>query len=734
MKSKAPIWWAAAAAVLLSLLLALYLSWQSLLFRGMQRWLASEGWELQSLRRPAFGPGLLWLEGLELRRAGAGGSDLVLELEQVKAGFSWQGRSFDRIDIGRMKVHWQQGISEPLPWPDLPDVRFPMTELQVAQLELDLVLADGQRWEHATPVKLVQPAAGQYDIEILLQDQPGVLQLRTGMPASLELRWPVSRDSETSSINVTYAKERTENFIDGRHIKVRGKLELKSMPEEVKSRLVSRQVDMKGQLRLDLELSLGPHLGDWSRLTGRMEASEFALELNDSNNSKVQLQGRGSFQLDNGLAGTTWKVTLEPGLALNLLSRPGRKVESNVKLQQAYRMQSSIGLGRLPIQLQVEGFKALQFELDGIKLSQPERGQGMSASGRLKLKPTQIKPGWPETGIDASWQMSAGQWHTSGQLHSRDQRALVDFRADHHQSSACTDFELKHAGELNRLQEWVALAPVQLRQIQLQAGTSSGRLAGRHCLGHDKRIQASGWLQIDQGRLGWSKSSLSGLKLRLDLESLPSRQGMLRLQADQLALGAPLQLGAPRLELSSQQVSLQLIHFSAGLLGGDLSAEPSRLSWPLGSGSIPLRIEGLELEQLLRLIDLPGLEGSGRLSGRLPLSWDMRGAEIQDGQLLSTGEGRIRYQSAAAAADNIGLQALRDFHYQRLAAGLDYLADGRYRLRLRLEGHNPELYQGHPIDFNLNVNGELPGLLQGALLSGDFNTYLLKQLQQGKLE
>lgn len=156
---------------------------------------------------------------------------------------------------------------------------------------------------------------------------------------------------------------------------------------------------------------------------------------------------------------------------------------------------------------------------------------------------------------------------------------------------------------------------------------------------------------------------------------------------------------------------------STGLLGGNVTAALSRLSWPLKSGTIPLRIEGLELGQLLRLIDLPGLQGSGRLSGLLPLSWDGRGAEIRDGELQSSGEGRISYQSMAPVGGNVGLQALRDFRYQNLAAGLDYLADGRYRLRLRLEGHNPELYQGHPIDFNLNIKGELPGLLQGALLA-----------------
>ena len=59
---------------------------------------------------------------------------------------------------------------------------------------------------------------------------------------------------------------------------------------------------------------------------------------------------------------------------------------------------------------------------------------------------------------------------------------------------------------------------------------------------------------------------------------------------------------------------------------------------------------------------------------------------------------------------------------------------GAYRTQARLDGNNPDLYEGYPIRFGLNVNGALPGLFRSALFSGDFNRHILEQLQSGKLE
>ena len=45
-----------------------------------------------------------------------------------------------------------------------------------------------------------------------------------------------------------------------------------------------------------------------------------------------------------------------------------------------------------------------------------------------------------------------------------------------------------------------------------------------------------------------------------------------------------------------------------------------------------------------------------------------------------------------------------------------------------------ELTQNSMGAWQLKLDGALPGLFKGALLSGDFDAYILKQLQQGILE
>ena len=199
-----------------------------------------------------------------------------------------------------------------------------------------------------------------------------------------------------------------------------------------------------------------------------------------------------------------------------------------------------------------------------------------------------------------------------------------------------------------------------------------------------------------------------------------------------------LALAQASLELDWTDRLLQLHRFDAGLLDGKLSAEKVKLELPASPGQIswqiPLNVSQIDLERLLTILDVPGLSGNGRLSGQLPLVWTPAGVEIRNGKLSSQQAGQLRYASQVPVTDNPGLQALRDFRYSQFGLDLDYQADGRYALNMRLDGHNPEFYSGHPIAFKLKLDGALPGLFQGALLSGDFDAYILKQLQQGILE
>ena len=121
------------------------------------------------------------------------------------------------------------------------------------------------------------------------------------------------------------------------------------------------------------------------------------------------------------------------------------------------------------------------------------------------------------------------------------------------------------------------------------------------------------------------------------------------------------------------------------------------------------------------------------LNGEIPVLIHADGIEIPDARLTTEGPGTLKYvpggKDAPPAIDNIALKALRDFRYDTMTVNTNYLRNGDYSVRARLKGRNLELYDGYPIAFNVNLSGNLPGMLRTALLTGDFGKEVLRHIQ-----
>ncbi len=63
------------------------------------------------------------------------------------------------------------------------------------------------------------------------------------------------------------------------------------------------------------------------------------------------------------------------------------------------------------------------------------------------------------------------------------------------------------------------------------------------------------------------------------------------------------------------------------------------------------------------------------------------------------------------------LAALENFEYELLRVALDRTADGDTVVGLHLRGANPSFYDGYPVEFNINILGELDAMLQRGLES-----------------
>jgi hypothetical protein len=205
-----------------------------------------------------------------------------------------------------------------------------------------------------------------------------------------------------------------------------------------------------------------------------------------------------------------------------------------------------------------------------------------------------------------------------------------------------------------------------------------------------------------------------------------------RINIEQAKVAGEIMISDAGINFRWRDDAIELTAASLHILGGGFAIQPTILRLESKEHRLSVSVAGLDFGQVLAMIDQPGLSGSGRLSGMIPLAFVGDGIEIKDAELHSTVPGTLRYrvgENAAAPIDNIALQALQDFRYDTMKIQINYEPDGAYRIRLRLEGRNPDLYNGYPIAFNLNLSGELPSLLRDGILRGNFGEQILKDIQ-----
>jgi hypothetical protein len=64
----------------------------------------------------------------------------------------------------------------------------------------------------------------------------------------------------------------------------------------------------------------------------------------------------------------------------------------------------------------------------------------------------------------------------------------------------------------------------------------------------------------------------------------------------------------------------------------------------------------------------------------------------------------------------LALQALEDFQYESIAVKVSGSAQKDLETELAIKGTNPALYDGYPIDFNLNLSGELANVIRDSMV------------------
>ncbi|WP_394374724.1 YdbH domain-containing protein [Stutzerimonas frequens] len=347
-------------------------------------------------------------------------------------------------------------------------------------------------------------------------------------------------------------------------------------------------------------------------------------------------------------------------------------------------------------------------------------------------------------------------WRWSGQL-------KADSTALNANGSVSNDAGLTMA--LNLEQRWNGPLQVggKLQDIFLRAGNPiAGSLAAWPASLElsSGRLSGEGELTLPAGNgkptanLTFEARGLAGIFDRSEISGLDARVTA-RLQRDRL-----------RLDISELRLAELNPGFTFGplLLRGHYEAaidQPAkgRLTWQtaetrilggrfwLPAGALDLaapqqrlsaRLEGVQLGDVLAAYPTEGLSGSGVIDGSFDVQRSAEGLSVRDGKLAARAPGGVlRFRSPkiealgqANPAMKIVTEALHDFHYDLLTSDVRYDENGKLNLGLRLNGHNPALDGGRPINFSINLEEDIPALLTSLQLSDRVSETIQRRVQE----
>jgi len=219
-----------------------------------------------------------------------------------------------------------------------------------------------------------------------------------------------------------------------------------------------------------------------------------------------------------------------------------------------------------------------------------------------------------------------------------------------------------------------------------------------------------------------------GFSLEAGYDGTPWASGPLSVETLELAGGIDLKSIRAELELEDLD-RFELKNLRAEAFDGRIELDSLRY-WDGDIEDTTVRFSHADLGKLLAYADIDGLQGSGILDITLPVGSDKTGIHVKNGIFTSEGDGRLAYTREGMAGSNIGLKALENFQFKSLSGTLDYQSDGAYLMGVRLEGNNPDLYSGHPVVFNLNINGSLPAVFEAMFMTGSFEEAILKEIKK----
>lgn len=167
--------------------------------------------------------------------------------------------------------------------------------------------------------------------------------------------------------------------------------------------------------------------------------------------------------------------------------------------------------------------------------------------------------------------------------------------------------------------------------------------------------------------------------------------------------------------------NLLISSLSMAYSGGVISAK--NISIPLSEKfdektpiSTVINVSGVKLDELLSALVGDGTTASGEIYGEIPVVINRDGSFfLKKGNLKTKNEGILKISPDSVPSNIPEVEMIRsllaNFHYNALSIEIASADNKKLAAVLRLEGNNPDVYDGRSVKLNINLSGDIMELI-----------------------
>ncbi len=259
----------------------------------------------------------------------------------------------------------------------------------------------------------------------------------------------------------------------------------------------------------------------------------------------------------------------------------------------------------------------------------------------------------------------------------------------------------------------------------------------------DKQLQqiiAS--FNLRNGAGSYGKTTFKGLIVNQDLQLFPTIETRSSgyVSASEIENGITLRKFSLQNQLIARQdiqtPQLLIDSIQVELFGGIISSKHILLDTQQLNIVSTIQLNRIDLNEIIRLSKINGLNVSGVLDGSITLHVKDRIVSIPTGELHSRAPGGTISYFPPGGIENYStlptyaLKALENFDYGLLTATPTYYEDGTLIIEIHMEGHSPQLNTKRPVHLNLNTEQNILSLLKSLRYSKKTTDELEQQLQK----